>query len=56
MATKCNENQTVLVAAIHTLDRDTGTLEGSWELDFRDCGANPWLGLLFTEERWMEGM
>ena len=33
---KWNENQTVLAAAIHTLDRDTGPLEsaeaGSWSL------------------------
>ena len=33
---KWNENQTVLAAAIHTLDRDTGPLEGtvvgSWRL------------------------
>ena len=33
---KWNENQTVLAAAIHTLDRDTGSLEGtaarSWSL------------------------
>ena len=33
---KRNENQTVLTAAIHTLDRDTGPLEdavtGSWSL------------------------
>ena len=33
---KWNENQTVLDAAIHTLDRDTGPLEGaaagSWSL------------------------
>ena len=26
---KWNENQTVLAAAIHTLDRDTGPLEGT---------------------------
>ena len=26
---KWNENQTVLAAAIHTLDRDAGPLEGS---------------------------
>ena len=49
---KWNENQTVLVAAIHTLDRDAGLLEGtvagscSWRLwsNLRaraavDCGA-----------------
>ena len=33
---KCNENQTVLAEAIHTLDRDEGPLEGtaagSWSL------------------------
>ena len=33
---KWNENQTVLVSAIHTLDKDTGPLEGvadgSWNL------------------------
>ena len=33
---KWNENQTVLAAAVHTLDRDTGPLEGaaagSWSL------------------------
>ena len=33
---KWNENQTVLAAAVHTLNRDTGTLEGaaagSWTL------------------------
>ena len=33
---KWNENQTVLAAAIHTLDRDTGPLEsavaGSWRI------------------------
>ena len=33
---KWNENQTVLVAAMHTLDRDAGPLEGaaagSWKL------------------------
>ena len=27
--TNCNENQTVLAAAIHTPDRDTGPLEGA---------------------------
>ena len=27
-----------------------------WELEFRDCGAIPVRGLLFTAERWMEGM
>jgi len=26
---KWNENQTVLATAIHTLDRDTGSLEGA---------------------------
>ena len=40
---KWNENQTVLAAAIHTLDRDVGPLEdaaaGSWEC--RVCGAIP---------------
>ena len=34
--TNCNENQTVLAAAIHTLDRDSGPPEGavagSWNL------------------------
>ena len=34
--TKWNENQTVIAAAIHTLDRDAGPLEGtvagSWSL------------------------
>ena len=45
---KWNENQTVLATAIHTLDRDTGPLEGtvagSWSLgivkqarDAADC-------------------
>ena len=33
---KCNENHTVLAAAIHTPDRDAGALEGaaggSWSL------------------------
>ena len=55
---KCNENQTVLAAAIHTPDRDAGPLEGaaavSWE--HRDCGAIPGHGLLLTADRWTEGM
>ena len=41
---KWNENQTVLAAAIHTLDRDTGPLlrrRSGWELELRDCGATP---------------
>ena len=36
---KWSENQTVLAAAMHTPDRDTGPLEGtthSWELEFRE--------------------
>ena len=33
---KWNENQTVLAAAIHTLDRNTGLLEGEW------LGAGDW--------------
>ena len=38
--------------------RNVGLLEGrgSWELEFRDCGAIPVQGLLFTSERRMEGM
>ena len=28
----------------------------SWEVEFRDCGAIPWLGLLFIEDRWIQGM
>ena len=28
----------------------------SWELEFRDCGAIPELGLLLTAERQTEGM
>ena len=41
---KWNKNQTVLAAAIHTLDRDTGPLlrrRSGWELELRDCGATP---------------
>ena len=50
-------SQTVLAAAIHTLDRDAGPLEGSVvELEFRDCGAIPGQGLLLIVERRMEGL
>ena len=40
---KWNENQTVLAAAIHTLNRDAGPMDlcRGWELEFRDCGAIP---------------
>ena len=40
---KWNENQIVLATAIHTPDRDAGSLEGAaaWEPEFRDCGAIP---------------
>ena len=47
---KWNENQTILAAAIYTLD---GT--GGWELEFRDYGAIPGQALLLTAERWIEG-
>ena len=54
---KWNENQTVLAAAIHIMDRNVGPLEGaaagSWSLD---CGANPGPGLLLTVKIQMEGM
>ena len=57
---KWNENQTVLAAAIHILDRDAGPLEGtaarSWKLEFRDCGAIPGRGLLLTADRQIKGM
>ena len=54
---KWNENQTVLAAAIHSpSDRDRDRDAGSWEMDFRDCGAIPGRGLLLTAERWIEGM
>ena len=54
---KWNENQTVLAAAIQTLDRVIDPLEGrGWELEFRGCGAIPGQGLLLTAERWIEGM
>ena len=43
---KWNENQTVLVAAIHTLDRNTGPLEG--------IGAGSW-GLGIVEQYQGEG-
>ena len=52
---KWDENQTVLAAAIHTPDRSPGRCS-SWELEFRDCGAIPELGLLLTAERQTEGM
>ena len=52
---KWNEDQTVLAAAIHTPDRDAGPLEG-WELEFRDCGAIPGQGLLWTAERQIKRM
>ena len=55
---KWNENQTVLAAAIHILDRNAGLLEGaavgSWQL--RDCGAIPGRGLLLNAEEWIEEM
>ena len=50
---KWNKNQTVLAAAIHTLDRDTGPLlrrRSGWELELRDCGATP--GERRTERMW----
>ena len=55
---KWNENQIVLAAAIHTLDRDTGPLgrHKGWELEFRGCGATPGQELLLTAERWIERM
>ena len=39
---KRNENQTVLTAAIHTLDRNAGPLgrHSGWELEFRGCGQS----------------
>ena len=62
---KWTESQTVLAAAIHTLDggrsypgqecRSPGRHSG-WELEFRDCGAIPGRRLLLTAERWIEGM
>ena len=50
-----NENQTVLAAAIHTLEKDAGR-HSSWEPEFRDCGVIPGQGLLLTAERLIEEM
>ena len=47
---KGNENQTVLAAAIHTPDSNTGPLE-SIDLEFRDCGTIPGRGQLLIAER-----
>ena len=47
---KWNENQTVLAAAIHTLD---GT--GGWDLEFGGCGAIPGRRLMLIAERRIEG-
>ena len=51
---KWNENQTVLAAAICTLDRNAGRRHSGWELEFRDCGEIPVRGLLLTGERRIE--
>ena len=50
---KWNENQIVLATVIHTLNRNTGPpgRHSGWELELRDCGAIPELGLLLTADR-----
>ena len=53
---KWNENQTVLAAAIHTLDRDLSLMEGavagSWSLGIVEQSQGKGL----TSERWIQGM
>ena len=53
---KWNENQTVLAAAIHTLDRNAGPLKspavGSWSLGIVEQSQGKGL----TSERWIQGM